>query len=160
MLNPNFEKLKEMVAQLLDGSDLYSPDELLEKIRSDEFMGLINGHESDYLIGLLPIDTDVIGDDGKSYLDSINERSGGIGIDNVEFKLPETREIDEFDLIQPNEEEAHFGFEEIINNDNDNDGIVSMSNEDLDFLIELSDNSDDNSEEDDELPESGFLGLL
>lgn len=160
MLNPNFEELKEIVAQLLDGSDLYSPDELLEKIRSEEFMGRINGHESDYLIGLLPIDTDAIGDDGKSYLDSINENSGGIGISNVEFKLPESREIDEFDLIHPDEEEAHFGFEEIISGDNDNDDILNMSNEDLDFLIELSDNSDDDSEEEDELPESGFLGLL
>lgn len=159
MFDPNFENLKNLVFDFLNGSSEFTQKELFEKIKSDVFTGVITESEGDYLINQLPINTDSIEDDGKSYIDNISSESGGISLDDVGFALKKNRELDEFDLIQPDEKEPHFGFEEVINNTNeeeDDSDFSNMSNEDLDFLIGLSDNFEEREEEN----ESGFTGLL
>lgn len=134
LINLKFEELKNEVSKIINGEGNYNVEDMLELIKSNNFLGQINEDEAGYLISMLPMDTSVIGDDGKSSYDKISRKTGGIGLDNIEYGIKGLDEYDEWDEIQPDKKIKKTGFAAMINNDNEDDEIDP---DDLDFLIDL-----------------------
>lgn len=155
MYNQKFEELKTEIENFLKGISPYSKEEIFQNIKDNNFLGSISNAEKDFLINMLPIDTEWIDDDGSSSLKDIEKRASGINLENIEFGIVDPDDYDEFDLIQPDKKERKTGFSNLTT---EKDAFADIESDDLDFLIDLE--SDSEEDDDDKPNNSGFLGLF
>lgn len=155
MYNSKFEELKLEIERLLSGTSSFSQDEIFQNIKDNNFLGSLSNEETNFLINMLPIDTNWVQDDGKSSYDDISKNTGGINIADVGYKIYDSDEFDEFDLIQPDKKDKKTGFESMLGNSNDD---YDIDKDDIDFLLDI-DPGDENDNKNNG-NSFGFLGLL